>query len=249
MMGTIKIVHILCIIQQEHLHNNNRLFCRSFHVCVCSNSLFAKTHFCWIILFEWAKRSVITLSGGLSSGVRLWLARVIHSSKVLMKVAQVALRREACRGRQGERFLWRNLLRNRNVKDSFGVNLEDEIPLRWVWPRCQPCAVTGLFGPAGRGGHSTSEVQTSLSSDSRDLATEARKHKVEILCVTMRHGSLTFVLGYTEWLELCWKPANWKRRHQLNCVLKVDAIDRQIYKQAPCTFVLVTVQCSSFGWA
>lgn len=29
------------------------------------------------------------------SGVKLWPARVIHSSKVLMKVAQVALRRES----------------------------------------------------------------------------------------------------------------------------------------------------------
>ena len=42
-------------------------------------------------------RKIITLSGGLSSRVRLWLAKVIHSSKVLMKVAQVALRRDACR--------------------------------------------------------------------------------------------------------------------------------------------------------
>lgn len=125
------------------------------------------------------KRSVITLSGGLSSGVRLWLARVIHSSKVLMKVAQVALRREACRGRQRESSLCRNLplkkKNNRNVKDLLW-RMEDEIPLRWAGPRCRPCAVTGLFGPAGRGGRSTSAVRTSLSSDSRGLATEARKH-------------------------------------------------------------------------
>lgn len=44
-----------------------------------------------------AERGVGTLSVGLRSGVRLWLARVMHSSKVLMKVAQVALSREACR--------------------------------------------------------------------------------------------------------------------------------------------------------
>lgn len=57
------------------------------------------------------------------------------------------------------------------MKDLFGINLEDGVPLRWAWPLCQQCAVTGLFGPAGRGGHSTGVVQTSLSSDSRDLAT------------------------------------------------------------------------------
>lgn len=43
------------------------------------------------------KGGVVTLSVGLRSGVRLWLARVMHSSNVLMKVAQVALSRDACR--------------------------------------------------------------------------------------------------------------------------------------------------------
>lgn len=61
------------------------------------------SHWCWpviyFIIFEKlaAERGVVTLSVGRRSGVRLWLARVMHSSKVLMNVAQVALSREACR--------------------------------------------------------------------------------------------------------------------------------------------------------
>lgn len=37
-----------------------------------------------------------TLSGGETSSARLWLARVMHSSNVLMKVEQVALSSDAC---------------------------------------------------------------------------------------------------------------------------------------------------------
>lgn len=53
------------------------------------------------------------------------------------------------------------------------------LPLRQAWRLCLQCAVIGLFGPVGRGGHSTDEVRTSLSSDSQDLATDAQTFTVE----------------------------------------------------------------------
>ena len=46
---------------------------------------------------ERRRRGPPTRSGGAMSGPRLWLARVMHSSSVLMKVEQVALSRDACK--------------------------------------------------------------------------------------------------------------------------------------------------------
>lgn len=60
-----------------------------------------KAHFLVpLIHLDLAEKRALTLSGGRRSGVKLWWASVIHSSKVLIKVAQVALRREAWRKRE-----------------------------------------------------------------------------------------------------------------------------------------------------
>lgn len=110
-----------------------------------------------------AESGAVTLSVGLKSGVRLWLARVMHSSKVLMKVAQVALSREACRGNV-HKCCWTSF-KDPNVTYYLGGTL----PPQWEWLLCQQCTVFGWFGPAGLGGRSTDGVQTSLSSDHQDL--------------------------------------------------------------------------------
>lgn len=110
------------------------------------------------LLLPLDKRAVITLSGGLTSGVRLWLARVMHSSNVLMKVAQVALRRDACR----EMSTRMAEAPQRHKCEEISLR-SDVLPLRRAWLPCQQCAVIGWFGPVGPGGHSTDEVQTSSS--------------------------------------------------------------------------------------
>lgn len=111
-----------------------------------------------------AERGVVTLSVGRRSGVRLWLARVMHSSKVLMKVAHVALSREACGGDE-HRSCW-SCFKDLNATWRGAVR-----PPRWGRLLRQQWTVFGWFGPAGPGGRSTDAAQTSSSSDHQDLQT------------------------------------------------------------------------------
>lgn len=115
----------------------------------------------------WAERGLVTLSVGLRSGVRLWLARVMHSSKVLMKVAHVALSSEACRGEE-HRSSWRSfnnpnvtLFRGRCATSTEGVasaSAENCVWMVWTcWTRRSQYRRSSdifVFRPSGPAGTS-----------------------------------------------------------------------------------------------
>lgn len=173
-----------------------------------------------------AERGVDTLSVGLGSGVRLWLARVMHSSKVLMKVAQVALSREACR---------------RNEHKCCRRSFQDPNVTLFRWKR--RCATSTVGVASVSAGYCVWMVWTCWTRRSQyrrssDIFVFRPSGPADTCRIASAEGQICWVHAvmnsYKMLTSYFWNPQNQR--------LQIMSI---VYKQ--CTLVFVTVQCSSFG--